>query len=147
MHVKWAVLVKHCKRVIVVSNDTDTFALLLHYTSYLQTIGLREMWQQYGTNEKRRMLSLLHVISHFGAPMAKTVIRAQILTGDDCMSKVGTKHAAMAFDPVQYVTNFGETDTLSEQDVTLAERHLVRVWAGAISITTPEMFNQLRVHN
>ena len=26
------------------------------------------------------------------------------------MSKVGTKHAAMASDPVQYLTNFGEVD-------------------------------------
>ena len=33
------------------------------------------------------------------------------------MRKVGTKHAAMACSPVQYLTNFGETDTLLEQDV------------------------------
>ena len=37
------------------------------------------------------------------------------------MRKVGTKHAAMACSPVQYLTNFGETDTLLEQDVVLAE--------------------------
>ena len=30
------------------------------------------------------------------------------------MRKVGTKHAAMACNPVQYLTNFGETDTLLE---------------------------------
>ena len=30
------------------------------------------------------------------------------------MRKVGTKHAAMA-DPVQYLTNFGEVDTLPDQ--------------------------------
>ena len=43
-----------------------------------------------------------------------------ILTGYNCMSKVVTKHAAMTCNPVQYLTNFGETDTLSEQDVELA---------------------------
>ena len=30
------------------------------------------------------------------------------------MRKVGTKHAAMACNPLQYLTNFGETDTLLE---------------------------------
>ena len=91
---------KDCKRVIIVSNATDTFALLIHYTSYHQTLGLQEMWQQYGTGEKRRMLPLHTAVSQLGASLTKTVIKAHILTGDDCMSKVGTKHAAMASDPV-----------------------------------------------
>ena len=56
LHVEWAVRVKQCQRVVVLSNDTDTFALLLHYAPYLQTQGLKELWQQYGTGEKRRML-------------------------------------------------------------------------------------------
>ncbi|KAG0721205.1 hypothetical protein GWK47_046925 [Chionoecetes opilio] len=59
-----------------------------------------------------RMLPLHQVISHLGAPLAKTVIKAHVLTGDDCMSGVGNKHAAMACDPLQYLTNFGETDSL-----------------------------------
>ena len=42
---------------------------------------------------------------------------------------------------MQYLTNFGETDTLSDQDVVLAEKYLVRVWAT----TTAHTFNQLRV--
>lgn len=147
VHVEWAVRVKQCKRVVVVSNDTDTFALLLHYTPYLQALGLQEMWQQYGTGEKRRMLPLHQVVSQLGAPLAKTVIKAHILTGDDCMSKVGTKHAAMVCDPVQYLTNFGETVILSEQDAGQAEKYLVKVWAGARSTTTAETFDQLRVVN
>ena len=31
LHVEWAVRVKQCQRVVVLFNDTDTFALLLHY--------------------------------------------------------------------------------------------------------------------
>ena len=69
---------------------------------------------------KAYMLPLHQAVSQFGAPFAKTVIRGHILTGDDYMRKVGTKHAAMACNPVQYLTNFGETDTLLEQDVVLA---------------------------
>ncbi|KAH3837457.1 hypothetical protein DPMN_110847 [Dreissena polymorpha] len=43
--------------------------------------------------------------------------------------------------------NFGETDTLSEQDEALAEKYLVRVWAGARSTTTTETFEHLRLEN
>ena len=63
------------------------------------------------------------------------------------MSKVGTKHAAMASDPVQYLINFGEANTLSEQDTAQAEKYLVRVWAGARSTTTAETFDHLRVES
>ena len=42
-------------------------------------------------------------LSHLGEPLAKTVIKAHILTGDDYMSKVGTKPAAVVCDHVQYI--------------------------------------------
>ncbi len=60
---------------------------------------------------------------------------------------MGIKHAALASDPVQYLINFGETDTLSEQDLELAEKYLVYVWAGIKSSTTAATFNQLRLDN
>ena len=141
------VCVKQCKRVVVVSNDTETFALLLYYTPHLLALGMKEIWQQYGTGEKRHMLPLHQAVSNLGAPLAKTVIKAHILTGDDYMSKVGTKHAAMASDPVQYLTNFGEVDTLSDQDTALAEKYLIRVWAGVRSNTTAETFDDLKLEN
>ena len=59
------------------------------------------------------------------------------------MSKVGTKHAAMTFDPVQYLLI--EADTLTEQDAALAEWYLVRVWAGTSSTTTAKTFDDFRV--
>ena len=46
---------------------------------------------------------------------------------------------------MQYLTHFGETDTLSDQYVVLAEKYLVRIWAGDRSTTTTHTFNQLRV--
>ena len=60
---------------------------------------------------------------------------------------MGTKHTAMDCDHVQYLTNFGETDTLLDQDAALAEKYLVQVWAGARSTTTTETFDQLRVES
>ncbi|KAH3722038.1 hypothetical protein DPMN_064987 [Dreissena polymorpha] len=71
------------------------------------------------------------------------MIKAHILTGDDCMSNVGTKHAAVTSEPVQFLINFGETYTLSALDEALAEKHLVRVWAGARSTSTAETFDHL----
>jgi len=53
-------------------------------------LELKELGQQYSTGEKRWMLPLYQAVSHLREPLAKTVIKAHILTGDDCMSKVGT---------------------------------------------------------
>ena len=69
---------------MVVLNDTDTFTLLLHYTPYFQALGMKEIWQQYGTGEKRRMLPLHQAVSKLGVSLAKVVIKAHILTGNDC---------------------------------------------------------------
>ena len=90
-----AVRVNQYQRVVLLSNDTDSFALLVHYAQCLQTLGAKDIWQQYGTGEKRHMLPLHQAVSQFGAPFAKTVIRGHILTGDDYMRKVGTKHAEL----------------------------------------------------
>jgi len=56
------------------------------------------------------MLPMHQTVSQLGPSLAKTVIKAHILTGDDCMSKMGTKHTAMVCDPWQYLKNFGKTD-------------------------------------
>ena len=92
---EWAIVVKQCKRVV----GTKTFALLLRYTPQFQGMGLKG--QQYGAGEKRRMLSLVHCNKQFlGWIKVLPGIKAHILTGNDCMSKVRTKLAAMAADPV-----------------------------------------------
>ncbi|KAH3717245.1 hypothetical protein DPMN_060027 [Dreissena polymorpha] len=88
---------------------------------------MKEIWQQYGTGENNRMLPLYQAISRLGTPLVKTMEKAHILTGDDCRSKVGTKHSA--------------------QEEALAEKYLVRVWIGAKSTTTAETFDHLRLEN
>ena len=74
-----AVRVKQYQRVVLLSNDTDSFALLVHYAQYLQTLGVKDIWQQYGTGENRHMLPLHQTVSQFGAPFAKTVIRGHYI--------------------------------------------------------------------
>ena len=122
-----------------------TLTHLLTYIPQFQTLGSEELWQQYGTGENRKMLPLHHAVSKLGVPLAKSIIKAHILTGNDSMSKIGTKHAAMVSDPVQFLESFGETEKLSEEDERRAEKYLVKVWAGARSTTRALTFNQFRV--
>ena len=49
VHIEWALVVDKSKRILVISNDADTFALLLYYIPHYLTLGLEEIWQQYGT--------------------------------------------------------------------------------------------------
>lgn len=150
-HVDWAVRVQRCKRVIVVSNDTDTFALLLHLGSMVIFQGVAIMlpgiagdaaavWHPRETAYGSSSFST-GTITHQNSN------QGYLLTRDDCMSKMGTKHVSMARDPVKYLNNFGETDTLLEQDTELAKKCLVRIWAGARSTTTCETFDQFRAES
>ena len=59
-----------------------------------------------------------------------------MLTGDDSLSKIGTKHAAVVFRPTRYLSHFGEDEVLNESALLLCESYLVRVWAGARSKTS-----------
>ncbi len=65
--------------------------------------------------------------------------------GDDSLSKVGTKHAALLSSPVGLLFQFGETDAFSVADLELAERYLVDVWVGARSKTSSSTFDHLRL--
>ena len=143
-HVYWAVN-QGCKKVVVLSNDTDTVAILLHYIPDCVDRGLKELWFQFGTREKRRMLPLHEFYINQVARRCKVIIKAHILTGDYYMSKIGSKLTSLQSDPVKYLSNFAESDILSEQDIVHAEEYLVRVWASVKSKTTACTFDQLRL--
>ena len=91
------------------------------------------------------MLPLHHAVTELKVLFAKSIIKAHILTGNDSISKIGTKHGAMVSDPVKCLERFGETEKLSEEDQALKEKYLVRVWVGARSTTRALIFNHLRV--
>ena len=96
------------------------------------------------TDEKRRMISVHLAHTVLVTDLSRTIIKAHILSGNDCLSKVGSKHAAIMLNPVQYLVNFAD-GILTDQDIALAERYLVRVWAGVRSTTTAETFDELRL--
>jgi len=56
-------------------------------------------------------------VSDLGEPLVNAVIQAHILTGDGYMSKLGNEHTDVVCDTVQYLTNCGETDILSDKDL------------------------------
>ena len=66
--VEWAVRVKRCQRVIVVSNDTDTFALLLYYIPQLLVLGLKKnlaaVWHGEKKSERSLYIRLFHTLDH-----------------------------------------------------------------------------------
>ena len=66
------------------------------------------------------------------------------MTGGDIHSKVVTKHAAVQTNLEQYLSNFGEATTLSEEDISLAEEYLVKVMAGVKAKPCSKTFDEYR---
>ena len=57
-HIDWAIRYKNAKRIIVLSNDTDEFAYLCHYMPHFFSLGVKEVWLQFGSGEHKRMLPI-----------------------------------------------------------------------------------------
>ena len=73
--------------------------------TYFLSCGVNEIWLQYGTGEHERMLPIHEISTSMGLAESKIIIKAHILTGEDVMSEVGTKYAAIACDPARYLAN------------------------------------------
>ena len=118
-HAFWAVH-QGCERLVVISNDTDSIVRLLYSAHSLQRNGLKDIWIEFGTGEKRRLLPL-HIISdQMGEPLCRVLFKAHILTGDDITSSIGTKLAAMQCNPLNHLTGFGEKSELGHDDISQA---------------------------
>ena len=91
------------------------------------------------------MLPIHQVLTVLGEVKCKAILKAHILTGEDCLSKIGTKHAAIHFSPEKYLINFGESSELSDGNFALAEEFLVKGCAGVRSTTQCKTFDELRL--
>ena len=65
IHIQWSISIG-AKRVIVLSNDSDTLMLLFRYISQFLSKGLIDLWRQYGTSERRRMIPVHMWYTHLG---------------------------------------------------------------------------------
>ena len=93
-HIDWSVE-KGCERIIVLSNDTDTVVQILrHITAFFEK-GLQEMWVEFGTGEHRRKIPLHCLHAKLGEHFCNILLKAHVMSGNDVVSKIGTKYAAI----------------------------------------------------
>ena len=99
-----------CKKIVVISNDTDV-VLLLHYISTFMTEGSVELWIKFGAGEKGRCI-LIHILAEkLGKNLLPVIVKAPVLTGCDVTSKVGTNQAALKGSPERFLQTFGNDFT------------------------------------
>ena len=98
-------------------------------------MGLQEVLVEFGGEYKRKnRLHTLHS-TRFRAAFCSVLVKVHVLSGNDAVSKVGTKHAALTCNPLS-LTNFAETDSITKVDISVAERYLVRF--GLELVQTPD---------
>ena len=44
------------KRLVLLSNDTDVLITVFHCMEYFTSIGLNELWMQFGTGKYKRLI-------------------------------------------------------------------------------------------
>ena len=96
----------------MVVNDSS-----LYQTTRIQSLAcyalcLKELWVEYGTGEKRSCIHLHSMADKMGESLCRVVVKADILTGDDITSRIGTKLAAMQCNPTTYPSEFAERKEL-----------------------------------
>jgi len=127
-HTKHAIK-NDCERIKVLSNDTDVLVVLLHHWDNLKKIGLKELWIRLGVGNTTRQVPV-HTLAE-RLDICHVLPALHFLTGSDCTSKFGTKHAAITNTPNTYLANFGITGANNkysiEEQVKLAEEYLVQV--------------------
>ena len=64
------------KESVVVSNDTDVFALLIHYLPDFLGLGLQELWIMFDVGDKTRFLPLQLLLYKIGVPKCKVIYKA-----------------------------------------------------------------------
>ena len=96
------------KRSAVISNNTDVFALLIHYLPDFLCLGLQELWIMFGVGDKTRFLPLHLLLCKIGVPKCKVIYKAHILTGSDSTSKINSKKSAINANPESYLQRVGE---------------------------------------
>ena len=100
---------------------------------------------QFGSGEHRRHLPIHILAERLGPSLCRVLVKAHVLTGNDALSKIGTKHAALTCEPEKYLVNFGEFLVLSEESFKMVEEYLVRVWTGAGRKKSSQTFDQARL--
>ena len=78
---------------------------------------------------------------------ARYLFKVHVLTGDDALSRIGTKDAAFTCEPQKYLQRFTESDELSDDSVKIVEEYIARVWIGDGRKTSCKTFDRSRVES
>jgi hypothetical protein len=143
-HINYITKEEKVHKVNLLSNDADTFAHVLRYMDEWTGAGMTELWQKYG--HPPRMVPVHSIYSYNGSAVCRNVIKAHKLTGDDVLSRIGSKKCAVSKDYLPLLSNLGESTRVpSRQDLQLTERYLVCCWVGLIGKTSCTTFDDLRL--
>ena len=136
-------IINGTKRVVVLSIDTYVVVLLLYFMPEFLSKGVIELWVKYGSDNNERFIPIHLLANRIGYDMCHIILKAHILTGCDVTSKVGTKVNALKANPAQYLSRFGENDSLLDDVAIEAENCLVKT----IQVNTEiKKFDQYECH-
>ena len=79
-----------CKRIVVLSNDSDVFFIISYYMYKFFDLGLCELWLKFGTGMRERFVPIHVLVRKLGENMSKIIMKVHILTGCDLTRKIGT---------------------------------------------------------
>ena len=77
------------------------------------------------------MLPLHLIHENLGDAMCRILVKALVITGDDALSKIRTKHSALVAKPQNFLCNLAELSYIANKDMSSAEKYLVHVWSSA----------------
>ena len=66
------------KRIVVISNDTDFFALILHYMFLFSHKGINELWLKFGIGIYTQMLPMHIMHSNIGHEICSVILRQHV---------------------------------------------------------------------
>ena len=91
LHIYWA-LSNSFDSFVVLTSDTDVLVLLIRYTPYFLSIGLKSLYMLIGIGKSMRFLSFHKITVALGKRKCANILKARIATGCDWISKIGTKN-------------------------------------------------------
>ena len=82
-------------RIVLLSNDTDVLVLMLYFMQYFTSIGLKDLWIQFGIGQNKRFIPVHKLSYKLFFHMCSNLFEAHAWTGSDTTSKIGRKAAAI----------------------------------------------------
>ena len=113
-HIEDSIQSKNTRIVLLLSN-TDFLVLVWYFMQYFTSIGLEELWIQFGTGKNKRSIPVRKLSYKLGPHMCSNLFKAHIITGSDTSSKMGTKAAAIKCGQIDYFNNFGLEYSIKSQ--------------------------------